>query len=327
MFTRGVRIFFVVFMLLSGLTIMQMTISIDNAYAWYGDGFIWCDVNQNGEIDEEDTPLMDVELTTSNLSGTYSHWARTHTDPDGSSHYSILLPDVDDQYVTILDESTLPSDAVFIIPDVNEYYFEITSNHKDDRAYWLIDSEICHPVVEGQCWLTAGGVKFSTLTGTMVDEFKGNGPMHNWGGNVNPACAPNKGHWNHIAHKDNLHFQATDIEVIQCGNVPGIEPGSESPVTPFNFIEFTGPATLKGIKGNKDDFGSVCYFARAEDRNEPGSHGAKDGNDIDRYFLDVFDCDSGETLLLVDIDGDPISVDPVTITGGNMQMHWKPCDN
>jgi hypothetical protein len=189
-------------------------------------------------------------------------------------------------------------------------------------------SATCEILQEEQCWLTAGGVKFSTTTGTLLDEFNYHGPQHSWGGNVNPACAPNKGHWNHIAHKDKLHFQATDIEVISCGNVPGIDPGSESPVTPVNFIEFTGPATLTGIKGNHDDFGEVCYYAYAEDRNEPGSHGATDGNDVDRYLLEVYECaNPSNTLLLVDVDGSATTLDdPVTITGGNMQMHWNPCD-
>jgi len=112
---------------------------------------------------------------------------------------------------------------------------------------------------------------------------------------------------------------------VACGNVPGIEPGSESPVTPFNFIEFQGTGTLKGIKGSKADFGAVSFFARCEDRNEPGSNGAKDGADIDHYFLHVFQ--GGTTLLLVDEDGDPATVDPVTISGGNLQIHISSCAN
>ena len=58
------------------------------------------------------------------------------------------------------------------------------------------------------------------------------------------SVAPDKGHWNHIAHKEKLYFQATDIEVITCGNVPDIDPGSESPVIPVNFIDFICRCTL-----------------------------------------------------------------------------------
>ena len=61
-----------------------------------------------------------------------------------------------------------------------------------------------------------------------------------------------------------------------------------------------------------------------------GSKGANDGADVDRYFLHVFTDPSdpaGSTVLLVDVDGDPTTVDPVTITGGNMQMHASSCDD
>ena len=67
------------------------------------------------------------------------------------------------------------------------------------------------------------------------------------------------------------------------------------------------------------------FFARCEDRNEPGSTGETDGNLKDRYFIRVYD-NSGNTLLLLDQDGDPTTVDPVIITKGNMQIHVSSCD-
>ena len=179
----------------------------------------------------------------------------------------------------------------------------------------------------GQCWLTAGGVKFSPLAGGNLAEYRG--PKDNVGGNVYPGCSPDAGDggsWTHIAHRDKLHFHGTDITVLECGNVPGIEHGSESPVTPYNYIEFTGIGTLKGIAGNKDDYGTVCFFARAEDRNEPGNEkalGVNGGDDIDRYFMSVYDCASEVELLLFD-NGNR---EPETITGGNFQIHISSCDN
>ncbi len=304
------------------IAVVIFIISVGIANAWWVRTCVYCDTNENGRINYGDEALTDVLVNIdSNTSPVNISFL---TDDNGC--VTKRMPDYEDSYIETLDQ--LPGDAVFILPPEGEILFELTDEDWSVKHEWLIDSAVCHEEQPGECWLTAGGVKFSTTTGTLVDEFKPKGgPHHSWGGNVNPACAPNKGHWNHVAHKDNLHFQATDIEVLDCGNVPGIDPGSESPVTPVNYIEFTGPSTMKGIKGNKDDYGDVCYFARAEDRNEPGSHGAKDGIDIDRYFLHVFDCDTGETLLLVDMDGDQDTVDPVTITGGNMQMHWQPCDN
>lgn len=181
------------------------------------------------------------------------------------------------------------------------------------------------PKPEGRCWLTGGGAKFPS------DD--GHGPNHSWGGNVNPGCSPTAGEggqWNHVDHDQEFHAQGRAIQVVRCGNVVGIPPGSTSPVTPFNFIEFQGTGTFKGVAGNKiEDVGEVFFFARAEDRNEPGSNGQNDGAGKDRYFLHVFSDPTnpaGTTLLLVDEDGDPTTVDPITITDGNMQLHISGCD-
>jgi hypothetical protein len=190
------------------------------------------------------------------------------------------------------------------------------------------DSATCETMEVGQCWLTAGGVKFSPLVGGNLAEYRG--PKDNVGGNVYPGCSPDAGDggsWTHIAHREKLHFHGTDITVFECGNVHGIEPGSESPVTPYNYIEFTGTGTLKGIHGNKDDYGTVCFFARAEDRNEPGNEkalGVDGGDDIDRYFLSVYECDDMDDELLLFDNGNR---EPETITGGNFQIHISSCDN
>src|SRR5204863_9204251 len=68
----------------------------------------------------------------------------------------------------------------------------------------------------------------------------------------------------------------------------------------------------------------VYFFGRCEDRNEPGSNGQRDGAGKDRYFLHVYTDPSnpnGSTIMLVDIDGNPATVDPLIITDGNMQIH------
>ena len=177
--------------------------------------------------------------------------------------------------------------------------------------------------------MTAGGVKFSNITGGPVAEH---GPRVNLGGNVFPSCDPdpgNGGQWNHIDHANQLHFQGFDIHTVACGNVPGIEEGSESPVTGFNFIEFAGTGLLRGIKGNHMETVEVSFFSRVEDRNEPGNEHAAAGEDIDRYYIHVFSDPGdpfGTTLLLADEDGDAMTVDPLTITGGNLQLHQSSCE-
>ena len=216
-----------------------------------------------------------------------------------------------------------PNGESVVSPAAGSYDFcaDGSNNYIVEPRNWTLNSPLC-PVVEpqGACWLTAGGVKFVTST-----------KDHNWGGNVYPSCdpAPGKGgQWNDRDGVNNLHFQGWNIHVIRCGNIAGIQPGSESPVTPYNFIDFEGTGTLKGVAGNKADFGTVYFFAHVEDRNEPGSKGQPDEDEKDRYFLNVFTNPAdpfGTSVFLVDNDGDPSTMDPITITGGNMQLHASSC--
>lgn len=178
----------------------------------------------------------------------------------------------------------------------------------------------------GRCWLTAGGPKF------VMENWKASGPRDSWGGVVFPACSgdpSNGGQWNHVAHSLGLHFQGFDIHTVRCGNVPGIDPGSESPVCDVNYIEFWGNGRVQGVGGNDADYPEVFFFARCEDHDEPGNErGAQLPENVDRYFLHVYDGD-GNTILLVEDpngDGDPDTVEPMTITGGNLQMHCRPCE-
>ena len=150
---------------------------------------------------------------------------------------------------------------------------------------------------------------------------------------MHPSCSPDPGdggQWNHVSHSTKQHFQGFEIHTVACGNVPGIPSGSESPVTGFNYIEFQGTGRVKGIHGNKVSYPNVYFFGRAEDHNEPGNDNAADGDDVDEYYLHVF-TDLGDpigsTVLCVDADGDCSEMNPLTITGGNLQMHDSSCDN
>jgi hypothetical protein len=101
-------------------------------------------------------------------------------------------------------------------------------------------------------------------------------------------------------------------------------------VTPFNFIEWTGTGTLKGIQGNKLGTISVYFSARTEDRNEPGTKDSNAGSGIDRYYLNVYTNQAdpaGSSLLPVNGDANPLNVVPIEITDGNFQIHISSCDN
>ncbi len=298
-----------------------------SASAWRGKGYVYCDVNQDEAIDDNDLPLEGVVANVRNVGNTFSGSDAT----DALGYFSVNLPDAPDSYLETLDAASLPADAVIVAPPGGQSAFTTSDAVHSNRTDWLIDSATCRPDDQLACWLTAGGVKFEPVVGL---DLATHGPTTSFGGNVNPGCSPTAGEggqWNHVAHSEKLHFQGFAIEVVRCGNVPGIEPGSESPVTPFNFIEYQGTGRLKGLRGNRSvNLDPVYFFARSEDRNEPGSNGAKDGADVDRHFLHVYTDPSdpvGSTELLFDIDGDPSTVDPKTITGGNLQLHISSCDN
>jgi hypothetical protein len=299
---------------------LMLLVGAGSAFAFPFDGYITCE--GNGE------PMPGLVLTVTSTDG-QGYLGQCTTDDHG--YYYIHLPGVYGCYrVTI---ATAAGDHV-VSPAEGYYDFCVVAGTYEYHENWIIYSPSCVEVPEMACWLTAGGAKFSTITGTLLGQSRRTKQTkeYNWGGNVNPGCSPTAGdggQWNTIDAAQKLHFQGFAIEIVRCGNVDGIPPGSTSPVTPYNFIEFRGTGRVQGIQGNKADYPLVYFFARAEDRNEPGSTGMRDGAGKDRYFLNVYTNPAdpvGSSLILVDIDGDPASVDPLIITDGNMQIHISSCD-
>jgi hypothetical protein len=302
-------------MLLTPLALLAL--SATAALACHVGGYVLCD--SNGQ------PLSGIRIDVVATDGTdYARYAVTNE----FGRYDIAL--LCEPHCYRLTAAT-PSGETIVSPASGSFAFcaDAINNYAIEAPDWRLTSPSCPEVPETACWLTAGGAKFCAITGTDLGDYT---KIHNWGGNVYPGCSPypsDGGNWNDIDNLQRLHFKGTHIQVVRCGNMDGIEPGSESPVTPVNFIEFQGSGTLKGIKGNKADFGTVYFWAHVEDRNEPGSSGQHDGAEKDRYFLNVFTNPAdpvGSSVMLVDVDHDPATVDPVTITDGNMQLHASSCD-
>lgn len=288
--------------LLAAATLLGL-FSTNQAFAWGLLGNVFCE--------GAGLPLGGVTVQIVGVDNQYS--ATTTTTDDG--HYYLDLPDQPGSYVASLPGSSVVSPS--------SGAFSVVEGNSSASIDWIVSSPNCDAL---GCWLTGGGTKFSPVTGTMLAEH---GPQQNFGGNVNPSCSAEPGQggqWNHVDHGKRLHFQGNSIQVVRCGNVDGIPPGSESPKTPYNFIEYQGTGTLKGIKGNKVKYDNVCFTARAEDRNEPGSSGQTDGTLRDRYYINITDC-AGTTLLYLDDNNTPETVDPTTITGGNLQIHVSSCSN
>ncbi len=309
--------------------------SLAPCYAWHKSGKVFCDANVNGVIDEDDVPVQGVLVVVTdgaNFTGS------AVTAEDGS--YYIQLKDTPDTYTAYLDPNTLPKGTTAVDPQT-ETFTTSGATPSFENNNFLIRSRSCVPNV---CWLTGGGAIVDPDLGIPVAEIRpknnnGKVPDIAFGGNVYPGCSPTAGDggsWNHINRDLKLHFHGTTIQVVRCGNIddPNVPPGSDSPKTPFNFIEFQGVGWLKGIHGNKVDATIVYFFARCEDRNEPGSKGAHDGALVDRYYLRVAADANPDTLPIILIgsgnpptkEGDP-DVVPVPITDGNLQLHVSGCDD
>jgi hypothetical protein len=278
----------------------------NTSQAWWKVVQVYCDVNGNGHIDSADTPLSGVGITVTNLSGTYV--TNFTTGPDGT--FIVKLLNDPDTYVDFV--SGAPAGTTAVLPAFNT--FSTTPDNIWITNSFLIENPNCvvPPPTQADCWMTGGGT-----TGTI-----GSPPIHSFGGVVFPGCkatAAGGGNWNDVDHVNKLHFKGLDIVHVACGNLPGYPPGSSSPKTPFNFIDFAGTGTLKGIGGNTANFGTVFFTARAVDLGEPGKG-------VDQYYLRVYDA-SGTTLLLVSATpSDPTAISPVTLRSGNIQLHISGCD-
>jgi len=294
-------------------TAALMLLGFGTAFACHVEGHVYCDGTA--------LPLQGVVVRAVSTDPGAPFTGTATTDIDG--FYYLVLPTAVGQYHLTIDLG--PSETV-VSPAAGFYDLQVVTVPTEFVRDWVIASPSC--AQEG-CWLTGGGAKFSQITDTYLAETN---RKHSFGGNVNPGCSPTAGQggqWNDISDDQKLHFQGFAMHVVRCGNVDGIPPGSTSPVTPYNFIEFEGTGRVQGIKGNKADYPDVFFFARCEDRNEPGSNGMRDGDGKDRYFLNVFTNEAdpvGSSIILVDMDGNPATVDPVTITDGNLQIHVSSCD-
>ncbi len=297
------------------LCALPVFLSSLTANAWHVGGQVKC---PNGLTFNNVT----INISGTSCDGPFS--VTTSTDSDGL--YLISLPDCDGTYTASLDVSTLPANASLVSPASVTFSTSVASD--SFVADWEIGGAACE---SGACWFTGGGAKTDPLIGIPVGH---KGKWISFGGNVNPGCSPTAGdggNWNHIDRLLNLHFQGRTIQVIDCGNVtPPPPPGSTSPKTPFNFIEWTGTGTIRGIQGNKVGAIPVYFNARTEDRNEPGTKDSNAGAGIDRYYLHVFTDPAnpaGSTQLLVNGNADPTIVTPIEIDDGNFQIHISSCDN
>jgi hypothetical protein len=211
-------------------------------------GYVFCDVNQNGEIDEGDTPFSGVGILIDGVQ------PATPTFTDANGFYYVL----EDYYVckaetVSLDLATLPADVTFINTLTNEVDYTRQTNFEQ---YWLVDSATCREEVVGACRMTGGNATVSPFIGTdgletWTYDFKSLGSDFyiTTGGQIGaPSGGEPRGHWTHTQHggaEGNFTFHSgtssapdgTEISTIECA-----DPGwcVQARCAPFKQIFWTG---------------------------------------------------------------------------------------
>jgi hypothetical protein len=274
-------------------------------------GHVFCDANTNRMIDSGDIPVPGVLVAVTNFSGTFSNTAFT----DAQGFFAVQLPEITGLYGDFIVPSSLPAGSTVVIPqELAVFQFSIPAPPSNIVTNdFLLQNPDCVTVapMTNRCWLTGGGT-------IRASKSK---PAFTFSGVVYPSCKASVrgGHWNVIDFTNRLHFKSTTIKVVECGTLPGLPSGSASPRTPFNFVDFQGVGTLKGMGRNHARFGTVIFTARAVDLGKPGK-----GRDA--LYLRVDD-PAGNTLILISANpSSPLEVSPLTLSTGNLQIRVSGCN-
>jgi hypothetical protein len=271
-------------------------------------GFVFCDANTNQIIDANDVPIAGVQVVVRGIIGTFSN--STVTASDGS--FSLQIPPFDplalvrdplsQTYIETLNPATLPSGSTIISPlpitniiSTPSYFIDYLADLINvgfnsgvgftTNGDWLINNPDCQNQ-NIDCTLSGSGV---------IKGANGKKVEHTFHGRI----THDDGQWMHVAHALNLQFKSTTIQTVQCDGT--------------NAMTFTGTGTLKGLGGNKVNYGTVSFTAGVEDLGQPGKNG-------DRYYLRVY-TSGGTTLLLVSGDpANPTNIVTLPISGGNLKI-------
>jgi len=275
--------------------------------AWITAGYVYCDSNQNEQIDAGDTPIPGVLVVVTNISGTFSN-ANFTTTPDGG--FVLELPSVPDTYVEYLHPLTLPGDAVGVLPPGGYHMFTLDGSTSNFLGNFLVSSPTCTntppppPPQTNGCCLKASG----TIGG------KKSKPAFCFAGEAVPACACTNGDsgvWDVVAFNAKLHFEGCVLDIVNCGEVSVTNCAGST-----KFIEFQGIGKLKGIAGCRADYGLVYFYARAEDRGKQG----------DSLYFRAYSAE-GATLLLISGDmSDASHIVPLPLCTGDVKIGTDCCD-
>jgi hypothetical protein len=325
-----------------------------NEVTFLTEGVVFCDANNNHQLDASDVPLQGVLVGATNFQGTFSN--ATYTTASG--RFSLPLPG-SGVFAEFLDPATLPPGSTVVFPH-GAVLVGVNAGHPVDLSGYLIFSPGCTnegkasasasrvlEVVNTRGPVAANDAPLAKVVTNLVVDFpigsavshtnelvKSNGwrfdgrgitgnsegPEHVFEGRVFKDCKPGGhwGDWSDVSQQSGLRFKSSRIETVTFGELPGATAHHKPLKCMPAFVELSGTGTLKGIAGNKTDFGPVRFFARCEDCVGTGVE--------DRYYLRVYGS-GGVTLLLVSGDeANPLVVAPVTISLGIFEVQRDECE-
>lgn len=242
-----------------------------------------------------------INVTGTNCDGPYA--ASTQTDADGNYLFDFPCPGA---YTASIDMHTLPADATAVT--FSQSSFVVDDNFPNNGIYWQVTSAACQ-VPQSTCRLAGLAAKTEFRSGRLV--------VSGFGGLVRPSCQGSNC-WDHVDGGKKLNFHSTAIQITNCGD-------GGTTAQPFHFIEFSGTGTLKGIDGNRANYGTVYFVARAEDRRQFG----KTLSPPDRYFIRIYSNAAdpvGSTLVLLGGNTSDPAANTVPITLGELQVRKTTCN-
>ncbi|HEV2394658.1 MAG TPA: carboxypeptidase-like regulatory domain-containing protein [Verrucomicrobiae bacterium] len=272
-------------------------------------GFVFCDTDQSGQFDSNDTPIPGVLVVVTNVSGTFSNANFTDT-PDGG--FVLDLPPGPDSYVEYLHPLTLPSDATVVQPPGGVYTFTLDGVVQSNfLGNFLVSSSSCASNVPPPPPPPATNICCLKATGVICGKGR---PLYAFTGSALPGCGSTNGdtgEWNLIATCQRLRFEGQVFEITDCGEV-------QSNGCDYSFIEFQGAGNLTGLGNCHTNYGVVYFSAHAEDHG----HSKKAP---DQLYFRVYGSD-GTTLLLIGGDtNNPMDVIPVPLSKGDLDIGHSCC--
>lgn len=275
------------------LAILSAALGTANAQ-YLTQGYVVCDVNTNNVVDSGDVPLPNITVVVTNSTGTYSNSVVT----TASGAFSLNLPVATATYRSFISPLSVPLGTTLPVP----FDFSLSAALTGSTNTFLVHATNCGALLPNDaCWLQGGGA---------IKAGKGR-PEFTFGLDIAPNCSTNRtndlaeGHLNVVAHNLKLRLKGTALEVVNCGTANGT-----------NYIDFQGIGEVKGIAGNRVNYGLVQITGRITD-----------GGSVDSLYLRAY-TDAGQTVLLISSQmNNAASVAPRRVTNGDVVIYSGNCLN